>query len=833
MRHLKLTTALALVAILFFSSCSSESPREKFSFNDDWTFHLGDITEASSAEYDDSSWRTLDLPHDWAIEGEFSADNPSGAGGGALPGGVGWYRKTFKLDKKLEGKKIFIDFDGVYMNSEVWINGTYLGLRPYGYISFRYDLTPYLSFDSENTIAVRVDNSEQPNSRWYSGCGIYRNVWLTTVEPLYVDLWGTYVTTPEVSEQKATVSVSTTIKSEMTAEASVKIETIIRDGSQNSVSTQSTTQQFKPGDSNVIEQQLQIDNPLFWSVDNPHLYTVVTNLYADGKQTDSYETPLGVRTFEFDAEKGFFLNGESIKIKGVCMHHDLGALGASINTRALERQLEILREMGVNGIRTAHNPPAPELLQLCDKMGFIVQDETFDMWRKRKTTYDYSLYFNEWHERDLTDHILRDRNHPSIFSWSIGNEVMEQWTQADADTLDIMQANLLLNFTRDIDESEISDTLSVNSLLTIKLVNMVKELDPTRPVTAGNNETRTINHLLLSGALDIIGFNYHLNDYDNVKVEYPGKPFIASETTSALATRGYYRMPSDSAYIWPARWDMTFEDPSFSCSAYDNCHVPWGSTHEDTWRKVKENDYVSGLYIWTGFDYIGEPTPFNFPARSSYFGIIDLAGFPKDAYYMYQSEWSDKTMLHVFPHWNWEQGETVDIWAYYNNADEAELFVNGVSQGVKQKSDSVFHVSWRTTYEPGEIKVVTRKDGKEVMSRETKTAGEPYQIKLTPDRSQISANRDLSFITVEVLDKDGNLCPNADNLVNFEIEGGGKIAGVDNGNPVSMESFKAPMRKAFYGKCLVIVESNKTGTPIQLKATSDGLNGDDVKITVK
>lgn len=833
MRHLKLTTALALVAILFFSSCSSESPREKFSFNDDWTFHLGDITEASSAEYDDSSWRTLDLPHDWAIEGEFSADNPSGAGGGALPGGVGWYRKTFKLDKKLEGKKIFIDFDGVYMNSEVWINGTYLGLRPYGYISFRYDLTPYLSFDSENTIAVRVDNSEQPNSRWYSGCGIYRNVWLTTVEPLYVDLWGTYVTTPEVSEQKATVSVSTTIKSEMTAEASVKIETIIRDGSQNSVSTQSTTQQFKPGDSNVIEQQLQIDNPLFWSVDNPHLYTVVTNLYADGKQTDSYETPLGVRTFEFDAEKGFFLNGESIKIKGVCMHHDLGALGASINTRALERQLEILREMGVNGIRTAHNPPAPELLQLCDKMGFIVQDETFDMWRKRKTTYDYSLYFNEWHERDLTDHILRDRNHPSIFSWSIGNEVMEQWTQADADTLDIMQANLLLNFTRDIDESEISDTLSVNSLLTIKLVNMVKELDPTRPVTAGNNETRTINHLLLSGALDIIGFNYHLNDYDNVKVEYPGKPFIASETTSALATRGYYRMPSDSAYIWPARWDMTFEDPSFSCSAYDNCHVPWGSTHEDTWRKVKENDYVSGLYIWTGFDYIGEPTPFNFPARSSYFGIIDLAGFPKDAYYMYQSEWSDKTMLHVFPHWNWEQGETVDIWAYYNNADEAELFVNGVSQGVKQKSDSVFHVSWRTTYEPGEIKVVTRKDGKEVMSRETKTAGEPYQIKLTPDRSQISANRDLSFITVEVLDKDGNLCPNADNLVNFEIEGGGKIAGVDNGNPVSMESFKAPMRKAFYGKCLVIVESNKTGTPIQLKATSGGLNGDEVKITVK
>ena len=814
-------------------SCKSGSPRITSNFNEGWTFHLGDIANVESVDYDNSDWRNLTLPHDWAIEGDFSADNPSGAGGGALPGGIGWYRKTFSVDRSMHGKKIFIDFDGVYMNSDVWINGNHLGNRPYGYISFRYDLTPFINFGGENVIAVRVDNSEQPNSRWYSGCGIYRNVWLTTVDPVYVDLWGAYVTTPEVNVENAKVLVRTTVRNEMPDNKDVKVINSILDHSGKEIASSSSDVLITAGSLSVTEQNIDLKNPVLWNIEDPYLYKVVTKVFVGKAQTDEYTTPLGVRYFSFDAEKGFFLNGLQTKIKGVCMHHDLGCLGAAVNKRAIERQLEIMKAMGVNGIRTSHNPPAPELLDLCDEMGFIVMDETFDMWRKKKTAHDYSRYFSEWHERDLTDHILRDRNHPSIFMWSIGNEVLEQWTHADADTLDIQQANLLLNLKRDTATLVAGDSMSVNSLLTKKLADMVRALDPTRPITAGNNEPNPYNHLFRSNALDIIGFNYHLADFDNVKANFPGKPFIAAETTSALATRGYYRMPGDSMFIWPNRWDIPFFDATYSCSSYDNCHVPWGSTHEETWRKVKENEFVSGMYIWTGFDYIGEPTPFWFPARSSYFGIVDLAGFPKDAYYMYQSEWTDKDMLHVFPHWNWSKGETVDVWAYYNNADEAELFLNGVSHGTRSKSNA-FHVSWRLTYEPGTIKVVTRKDGKEVLSQEVKTAGEPYQIKLTPDRTEIQADgSDLSFVAVEILDKDGNLCPNADNLIHFEISDNGKIAGVDNGNPASMERFKNNERKAFYGKCLVVVGNNSKNGKIQLKAISDKLQFASLSISVK
>lgn len=836
----KVIFILSLLGMLFIglASCdnNAQKPREIESFNDDWRFYLGDIAHANDPSFDDSNWRSLELPHDWAIEGDFSEDHPSGSGGGALPGGVGWYRKTFFVDEELEGKKTFIDFDGVYMNSDVWINGIHLGHRPFGYISFRYDLTPHLKYGGKNTLSVRVDNSEQPNSRWYSGCGIYRNVWLTTVDPVYVDLWGVYVTTPVVSEDRAVVSVNTSIKNEFDHEVEIKAETAIIDPTGKEVASASVSQSVDSHATQEIAQEITVRNPILWSVENPTLYETVTRIYVDGKQTDEYTTPFGIRYFSFDAERGFFLNGIHTKIKGVCMHHDLGCLGAAVNTRAIERQLEILKEMGVNGIRTAHNPPAPELSQLCDKMGFIVMNETFDMWRKRKTTYDYSRYFNEWHERDLIDHILRDRNHPSVFMWSIGNEVLEQWTHADADTLDIQQANLLLNLQRDASAfgSGNQGELSVNSLLTKKLADMVRSLDPTRPVTAGNNETNPANHLFASGALDIIGFNYHGQDYAAVPDNFPGKPFIAAETTSALMTRGYYRMPSDSMYIWPVRWDIPFYEPTYSCSSYDNCHVPWGCTHEQAWNDVKNNDFISGMYIWTGFDYIGEPTPFWFPARSSYFGIVDLAGFPKDVYYMYQSEWTDEDVLHIFPHWNWEPGEVVDMWAYYNNADEVELFLNEISQGIKRKEDNKYHVSWRLNYEPGTVKVVSRKGGKDVLTKEIKTAGEPSLIRLTPDRKTIKADgQDLCFITVEVLDEEGNLCPLAQNLIHFSIEGEGEIAGVDNGSPISMESFKASERKAFYGKCLVVVKSyNENGT-VRLRAHSDGLTEATTEIIVK
>ena len=459
-------------------------------------------------------------------------------------------------------------------------------------------------------------------------------------------------------------------------------------------------------------------------------------------------------------------------------------------------------------------------------MGFIVMDETFDMWRKKKTAHDYSRYFNEWHERDLTDLVRRDRNHPSIFMWSIGNEVLEQWSDAKADTLSLAEANLILNFGHSADMlAKEGSELSVNSLLTKKLADMTRALDPTRPVTAGCNEPNPGNHLFRSGALDIIGFNYHDDWFAGVPQNFPGKPFIITESISALMTRGYYRMPSDSMYIWPSRWDVPFYDESFSCSSYDNCHVPWGNTHEGTLRHVKNNDFISGQYIWTGFDYIGEPTPYGWPARSSYFGVIDLAGFPKDVYYMYQSEWRpDKTVLHLFPHWNWKEGQEIDLWAYYNNADEVELFVNGQSQGVRSKGKDEFHVSWRVTYQPGTVKAVSRRGGQVVAEQEIHTADEPAQIRLTPDRTSIQADgRDLSFVTVEILDKDGNLCPWAENDVTFDVQGAGFIAGVDNGSPISMERFKANHRKAFYGKCLVVIQNNGEDGSISLKATADGL----------
>ncbi|WP_129615751.1 glycoside hydrolase family 2 TIM barrel-domain containing protein [Bacteroides cellulosilyticus] len=852
MKQLLIIPISCLLLFLVLGGCTSaervtDSRRQDFTA--DWTFHLGDDSAASRPDYDDTAWRILHLPHDWAIEGEFSRDNPSGTGGGALPGGIGWYRKTFTVDKADEGKCLYIDFDGVYMNSEVFINGHSLGVRPYGYVSFSYDLTPHIKWGGKNVVAVRVDNAEQPNSRWYSGCGIYRNVWLSKLNPVHIAQWGTFITAQDVSKNSARLNIRTKIQydaaaqlqdsvkqadgtyvvfdSEIVSLADVVLQSRLMDAEGNVVGEVASELQVIPACPNEVEQEIVVKNPNLWSVNTPYIYKVNSILIdkTTGKVLDNYCTNTGIRTFRFDVHKGFILNGERLKINGVCMHHDLGCLGAAVNIRAIERQLEILQEMGCNGIRCSHNPPSPELLDLCDRMGFIVMDETFDMWRKRKTVHDYSRYFNEWHERDLTDLILRDRNHPSVFIWSIGNEVLEQWSDAKADTLTLEQANLILNFGHDQSMLAKEGEMSVNSLLTKKLVDMVKALDSTRPVTAGCNEPNPNNHLFRSGALDLIGFNYHDDWFAGVPEKFPGKPFIVAESVSALMTRGYYRMPSDETVICPERWDKPYFDDSFSCSSYDNCHVPWGNSHEGTMRHVKNNDFISGQYVWTGFDYLGEPTPYGWPARSSYFGIVDLAGFPKDVYYLYQSEWHpEKKVLHLFPHWNWAPGQDIDMWAYYNNADEVEFFVNGESQGVRTKGKDDFHVVWRVKYEPGVVKVVSRKDGKTVLEKEIHTAGEPAQIRLTADRNEIKSDgRDLSFVTVEVLDKDGNLCPNADNQIMFDVQGAGFIAGVDNGSPVSMEKFKADHRKAFYGKCLVVVQSDGKSGGIKLTATSEGL----------
>jgi beta-galactosidase len=822
-------------AALFVHACTSDKTERQISdFTEGWKFFLGDDPSAKNKQYNDFQWRTLNLPHDWSIEADFSADNPASPGSGALPGGTGWYRKEFMVDKSFENKNIYIDFDGIYRNSQVWINGQLLGERPYGYISFRYELTPYIKKGEKNVIAIRVDNSKQPNSRWYSGSGIYRNVWLVAVNPIHVDHWGTCVTTTEVSKQSANVRVATTLKNNTGAKADVELLTTLIDATGKHIAQASNTITIAARNTKEAAQILVVKNPQLWSVQDPYMYKVWTQVKQEGKIIDDYETPIGIRYFSFDSNKGFFLNGEPVKIKGVCNHHDLGCLGAAVNRRAIERQLEILKDMGCNAIRTSHNPPAPELLDLCDKMGFLVMDETFDMWRKKKTPFDYSADFPEWHERDLTDLILRDRNHPSVFIWSIGNEVLEQWSDINADTLDMQQANMLLNFANVLSKKD-EDTkdLHVNSVLTMKMANMVRELDPSRPVTSGNNEVNPSNHIFRSDAMDVIGFNYHEHAWSksNFRQQFPCRSLLITESTSALMSRGFYLMPSDSVYIWPQRWDIPFDRPVHQCSAYDNCHVPWGTTHEQSWRIVKNNDHIAGTFIWTGFDYLGEPTPFWWPSRSSYFGIIDLAGFPKDVYYMYQSEWSDKDVLHVFPHWNWNKGDTVDIWAYYNHADEVELFLNGKSWGRKSKSKDAFHVGWRVPYQKGTLKAISYGNGKEILIKEIKTGGDPASIRLTADRQTIAADgKDLSFVEVEALDAEGNVVPTANEFIQFYVEGEGTIVGTDNGDPTDPNSLKKTARKLFNGKALAVIQSSNKAGIVNLKAKSEKLKSTSIEI---
>ena len=816
-----------ILFFLFALSFTGLGAREIENFNGHWKFSLnvGAKENPEAPEYDDSGWRKLNLPHDWAIEGDFDEHNPSGTGGGALPGGIGWYRKNFKVSKKDQGKIISIEFDGVYMNSSVWINGHLLGTRPYGYISFSYDLTPYINWEGNNVIAVKVDNSDQPNSRWYSGCGIYRDIRIVKTHPVHISQWGTYVTSDVNPDGTAMVHIEADVRNlGYTTEMATVRHTIINAKGKKVSTIESIPQRLNTSGGAKPQLDIELNNPILWNLDNPYLYTLVTEILVDGKKVDRYETPFGIRTIEFRADSGFYLNGEHVRINGVCNHHDLGCLGAATNVRAIERQLQILKEMGCNGIRCSHNPPSPILLDLCDRMGFLVMDEAFDMWRRRKTERDYARFFDDWYERDLTDLVVRDRNHPSIVLWSIGNEVLEQWSDAKADTLSLEQANLILNMGHSADQLAQEGEMTVNSLITARLAEVIKKLDPTRPVTAGCNEPSPGNHLFRSGAIDVIGYNYHNQNVPSVPRLFPGKPFIITESVSALMTRGFYEMPSDKLMQRPARWDRPYFNETFSCSSYDNVRTPWGSHHEDNLIFLNSQPFVAGQYIWTGFDYIGEPTPYGWPARSSFFGIVDLAGFPKDVYYLYQSEWTDTPVLHLFPHWNWTPGEQIDMWCYYNNADEVELYINGVSQDVRSKDAEHLHVVWNVTFEPGTVKVVARKNGVETANQEIHTAGEPAQIRLTPDRSTIKADgTDLSFVTVEILDKDGNLCPNADNLVQFEISGNGFIAGVDNGSPISLERFKDDKRKAFYGKCLVVLQNNGKKGKIKLDAKSEGL----------
>jgi beta-galactosidase len=803
------------------------SGERRTSFNDGWRFFKGEAAGAEQAEFDDSAWRPVRLPHDWAIEGPF--DSKLNASTGGLPVfGTGWYRKSFALPAGAKGKYFSIEFDGAMSNSKVWLNGHELGGRPYGYIGFILDLTPYLHYDgAANVIAVRLTPKDHA-SRWYPGAGIYRNVWLDVTGPVYVAHWGTYVTTPKVSDEQASVAVKTELRNRTGKEAKVAVQTSVLDPaglmvSRNKVEATIPAERPKAAPF-AVPTMLTVNNPQRWDIDHPQLYTVVTEVLENELAVDRYTTPLGIRTIGFDKDKGFSLNGRHLKLHGVCDHHDLGALGAAVNRRAIERQLQILKGAGVNALRTSHNPPAPEILEYCDRLGILVMDEAFDMWRIAKVPNGYSKYFADWSEDDLRDMARRDRNHPSVILWSIGNEIPEQ------------------------DHPEAEGWKEAR-----RLTGFFHEEDPTRPTTSAFNSWQNAIKNKMADEVDIPGLNYAPSHYEQVLKEHPDWIIVGSETASCVSSRGVYHLPM-LAYERPA---------SFQISSYDTVAPVWAMCPDVEFTYQDKFPQVLGEFVWTGFDYIGEPTPFwewrvkdphDWPARSSYFGFIDLAGFPKDRYYLYQSQWTAKPMVHLLPHWNWEgkEGQTIPVMAY-SNAQEVELFLNGKSLGKKARFSDLWEMPvnpkvsetgkfttkyrriWQVPYEPGTLKAVAYENGKQAAVEEVRTAGAPAKVKLAADRTVIQADGDdLSFITVRIEDQHGNLCPNADNLVQFAVTGPGTIAAVDNGNAATVESFQADHRKAFSGMALVIVRS-KPGEAgrIKIVATSDGLAKDSAEILTR
>jgi len=797
----------------------SISGERRISFNQGWRFFKGEAEGAEKSEFSDSAWRALELPHDWAIEGPFDRKYNPHCGG--LPFfGVGWYRKHFTLPAKAKGKYYTIEFDGAMSNSRVWLNGQELGGRPYGYISFAFDLTPHLRFGGqENVLSVRLAPEDQ-SSRWYPGAGIYRNVWLDVTDAVHVARWGTYITTPSVANDKATVAVRTDVQNRRSSPARITLETLVLDAAGRQVGRVASEQSIPEGGKQTIDQKLDLTKPERWDVDRPYLYRAVSMIREGGRTLDRYITPFGIRTIEFDKTKGFLLNGRHLKMQGVCMHHDLGAFGAAVNRRATERQLQIMKGMGVNAVRTSHNPPSPELLAFCDTLGLMVMDEAFDMWGMPKVRNGHGKYFDQWGEKDLRDMIRRDRNHPSIVLWSIGNEIREQgspegWKVAK------------------------------------RLTEICHEEDRTRPVTAGfNNSTGAIKNGL-ADQVDIPGFNYKPLEYQQILKDHPNWVIVAAETSSCVSSRGVYHLPIEKYE----------KHESLQLTSYDVIAPPWAYAPDPELDIQEKLPHVLGEFVWTGFDYLGEPTPYfggrtasdrDWPSRSSYFGIVDLAGFPKDRYYLYQSVWTKNPMVHILPHWNWagREGQNIPVMSY-TNADEVELFLNGKSLGRKKRGTepveipvgknisqsgkflTKYRLLWQVAYQPGTLRAVAFKDGKQAATKEVRTAGAPARLSMVPDRMRIRADgEDLSFITIRVEDKDHNLCPSADNLVRFKVEGAGGIAAVDNGNPATVESFQADSRKAFSGMCLLIVRSQR-GRPgqIRITATSDGLEQAKTEVT--
>ena len=796
----------------------SPPPRIRDSFDFGWKFFQGDAPGAQQPDFSDSSWRSLDLPHDWSIEGPFGEKEPAGGPGGYLPTGIGWYRKRFRLPESYQERKVVIEFDGVYENSEVWINGQYLAKRPFGYITFAYDLTPYANFGGrDNVIAVKVDNSRQPNSRWYSGSGIYRHTWLVATNKVHVAHWGTCVTAPRVSKEASVVQIKTRVRNEDQGVARCTLATSILDQDGKVIRSGEASQEVAANSEYEFIEQVTVEKPNLWSVENPYLYKVRSTVRREGRVVDEYDTPLGIREAVFDTDKGFLLNGERVKLNGVCLHHDGGPVGAAVPERVWERRLELLKEMGCNSIRTSHNPPAPEFLDLCDRMGFLVMDEAFDEWRVPKGQigpYGYSLYFDEWSERDVTSFVHRDRNHPSVVLWSAGNEIVDQTHPRGVETLS-------------------------------RLIEIFHREDPSRLVTAGCDqifaEPRAVPQEFLA-QLDVVGYNYvdrwrdRAEKYYSIdRHAYPRRKMIGTESGSMGGIRGDYR----GLFIGGAGGGSRAMGRSRAIDV------------EQLWKFVRTYDYVAGDYMWTGIDYLGES---RWPGRSASSGVLDTCGFKKDGFYFYQSQWTEKPMLHLFPHWNWKgkEGQFIPVMCY-TNCDTVELFLNGRSAGVKgyafprqgmelrygnfpararvPRTTADLHLAWDVPYEPGTLKAVGTKDGKVVATVEIGTTGEASAIGLAVDRDTIAADRrDVTHVTVQILDAEGRVVPVADNEVAFEIQGEGRIIGVDSGDPQSHEDFKGNRRKAFNGLCLAIVQS--TGRPghIRVNAASPGLKSSTVAI---
>lgn len=776
----------------------------------DWRFAQGDFPLAIGAGFDDSAWRTVNVPHDWSIEATPQPDHPAGAGGGFFPGGVGWYRRQIDVPVDLGDRHVLIEFDGVYMNSEVWCNGHFCGTRPYGYSSFCYDLTPYIKAGQPAAIAVRVDNSRHKNSRWYSGSGIFRHVWLSLAGPVRVDHWGTTVTTPDINKDRAQVECDVSVVNGSATAADIEVcATVIDGGLRVGECVCSTTLPAAPT-AKVVNLRLGLATPSFWSPDSPHLYTLRIEIKWGGNVVDCYDTRFGVRSLRFDANEGLFLNGQSVKLRGVNEHHDAGCLGAAVPDDVIRRRFRILKEMGCNAIRVAHNPASPTFLDLCDEMGFMVVEDAFDEWRDGKTPFGYQLSWDMWWERDLSDMIRRDRNHPCIVMWSVGNEIKEV-REGRPEGLPIMAA------LREVCHRE----------------------DPTRPMTCGCCNTRETLAAGYGPLMDVVGYNGgggSCFDYEKDHAKYPEMIIFASEVPHSLQTRGVYRTRTwyrdlarnpncerlDVPHLTGEELFTGFD--SHYQSSYDNAMVRISAI--DSWRFTKTLTFMLGEFRWTGFDYLGEC--YSWPAKSWNFGIIDLCGFPKDTYYFYQSEWAASPMVHLLPHWTWPglEGRTIPV-VCYSNCERVELFLDDESLGFQNRNDEAMQLRWDVPYRPGCLKAIGYRGGNAVATHAHETASKPAAIRICSEETTVRADRTgVAHLPITIVDEQGRFVPHADCEITVTVEGPAILIGLENGDPIDTTNYKQNRRKVFNGMMLAIVQAGDAEGTVTVSARAEGLTGE-------